>query len=83
MDQDNWFRPGKHLGWKKSDSASVRRATALRSRRGNLLKTGRALQQLANVTTDSATKSKAALDARYFFRLNRKQKQAKLAKRIR
>lgn len=67
-DPNKWFDPGRHLGWSKSDSQKVRRDNALRSRRGNALKTGRALLALSNVTRDEETSRKARADALYFFR---------------
>jgi len=65
--QGQWFHAGKSLNWSKEDGQSKRRRAALASRRGNYLKTGRALQSLANVTQDRETKSKASADAKYFF----------------
>ncbi len=61
-------------GWKKSQSAKVRRSKALASRPKNRslksrrLSAGRALIALSNVTRDRATKKKARADAKYFFR---------------
>jgi len=47
--------------------------TALRSRRGNVLSTARALNALANVTTDVETKRKARADASYLYKVHRQQ----------
>jgi len=69
----NWFEPGKSLGWSKDDSQTTRRRNALKSRRGNYLKAARALQALANVTTDRETKQKAHSDAVYFFEKHKRQ----------
>ncbi len=75
-----WFkdavldRPPYHLsGWAKELPAKKRRKAAVASRDGKLsrhnkyLSAGRALQALANVTTDPATKEAASSDAKYFF----------------
>ncbi len=63
-----WFEPNsKSLDWHKEDSQTTRRRNALRSRKGNFLATARALQALANVTTDEQTEQKARSDAKYFF----------------
>jgi hypothetical protein len=69
-----WFHAGKTLNWDKNDKPVTRRRKALQSRNGNYLKTGRALQSLANVTRDSKTKREAGIDARYFFAKNAKKK---------
>lgn len=61
-------------GWSKKQTANVRRQRALGSRPSNypkrkrLVSAGRALQALANVTQDRATKKIAKSDAEYFFR---------------
>ncbi len=68
-----WFEPGKKLNWSKDDKPTTRRRNALKARRGNTLKTARALQALSNVTQDSGTKAKAAADARYFFARHKKE----------
>jgi hypothetical protein len=62
-----WFYAGKSLGWSKEDGQIKRRRAALASRRGNYLKTARALQSLANITQDKDTNRKANADAKYFF----------------
>lgn len=67
-----WFKPGRKLNWQKDLSQSVRIARALKSRRGNVLKTARALKALANVTTDEETKRKANVDAKKLFELHRR-----------
>ena len=69
-----FYHKGASLNWHKDDSQSKRRAAALKSRRGNPLKTGRALMALSNVTTDSETKRKARADAIYFFNLHKRQR---------
>lgn len=62
-----WFEPGEPLGWRKEMPVNKRRGIALRNRGGDYLATARALQALANVTTDQEAKVKARLDASYFF----------------
>lgn len=69
---ERWFSPGRKLGWEKTDSQKTRRSTALKSRRGNELRTGRALLALSNVTQDAETKRKARADALYFFKVHKK-----------
>lgn len=63
-----WFETGKPLGWRKEDSQTTRRRIALESRKGDALKTARALLALSNVTTDKETKRKAYSDAMYLFK---------------
>ena len=58
-------------GWHKNSPVTVRRARMLIAHNGNRLAAGRAMQALANVTTDKGTASAAAVDARYFFRTNK------------
>ena len=62
-----FYHPKVHMGWKKSQGAAIRRALALRAHKGDKLATARALQALANVTTDRETKQKARADAQFFF----------------
>lgn len=69
-----WFQAGEKLNWSKSDTQAKRRAAALRSRTGNLLRTARALLALSNVTRDSKTARLARADAQYFFAQYRKKK---------
>lgn len=71
-----WFQYAvrRHTGWRKTQSATTRRRLALRAHKGDLLATARALQALANVTTDPETKHKAQADADYFFKRYRKSK---------
>jgi len=67
-----FYEHGKSLGWSKDDSQAKRRAAALKSRNGDALKAARALNSLANVTTDYETKRKARADAIYFFNLHKR-----------
>ncbi len=75
-----WFKgaveekaPYNLNGWSKTKSAAARRRAALSSRPANSSKrkryvsVGRALQALANVTTDPRTKALAKMDADHFF----------------
>lgn len=61
-------------GWKKTQSASVRRKIALGSRPKNwsmekrFISISRALQSLANVTKDKITKKIAKQDSEYFLK---------------
>lgn len=65
-------------GWKKNQTAVVRRSRALASRpknwsqRKRYLSAGRALLALSNIQQDKPTKAKARADARYFFSLLRR-----------
>lgn len=68
----NWFETGKPLNWSKDDSMTTRRRAALKSRRGDYLKTARALNALANVTQDKETERKARADAKHFYAMYRK-----------
>jgi hypothetical protein len=76
-----WFqkaikaKPPYNLGgWSKKHSTLTRRKLALESRSqmqslgDKRLSAARALQALANVTKDRATKAKARADAKYFFK---------------
>lgn len=56
------------MGWRKDQSAAVRRREALKAHKGNVTATGRALQELSNVTTDTRTAKLAKTDADYFFK---------------
>jgi hypothetical protein len=62
-----FFHPGVKMDWHKDQPASEKRANALKAHKGDKLATARALQELANVTTDSATARAAKADANYFF----------------
>jgi len=62
-----WYEHGVKMDWSKDDSAETRRDKALKAHQGDELATARALQALANVTTDPETKKLAGEDADYFF----------------
>lgn len=64
-----WFKPGWSLGWEQDLNQSIRIERALKSRRGNVLRTARALLALADVIRDPETKHKARTDANKLFRL--------------
>ena len=65
-----WFKPKTHTGWKKTQSAKVRRRH-LKKGRASDVTAGRRAQASANVTTDRRTKKVAKSDAQYFFRKRR------------
>ncbi len=68
-----WFKPvGTLSGWEKTQSTSERRRKAARGRTD--LSSARALNQLANVTSDRATERVARADAKYFFEKHRRGK---------
>lgn len=68
---EQWFEPGVKTGWEKGQPESVRRAKVLKAHKGDELASARSMQALANVTTDRETASKAARDAKYFYRQHR------------
>jgi hypothetical protein len=55
------------MHWHKDQPTKTRRANALKAHEGDELATARALQALANVTTDIGTANLAKTDADYFF----------------
>lgn len=55
-------------GWRKDAPQEERRRDMLRAHGGDALATARALQALANVSQDPATKRAAAADAAYFYK---------------
>ena len=69
---ERWYEPGVKMNWEKGMAVSKRRSNALKAHRGSELSTARALQSLANVTTDRATRTAAKKDADYFFKLHAK-----------
>ncbi len=64
---EKFFNPKTRLNWHHDEAPAVRRAAALKAEHGDTLATARALQELANVTTDAATAHAAKEDADYFF----------------
>lgn len=69
-----FYHHGRPLGWRKDMGQAKRREAALDSRKNNPLKAARALNSLANVTTDPETRRRARADANYFFRLHQRLK---------
>lgn len=70
---NRWFDPKTHTGWEKTQEPSARRSKLLQatdekmSMHDRYVRAGRMIQELANVTTDEATKQEARADAQYFF----------------
>jgi hypothetical protein len=62
-----FYHPKVVMHWGKDLPAGARRANALKAHKGDELATARALQALANVTTDAETARLAKTDADYFF----------------
>ena len=62
-----WYQHNVETNWHKDMSVEERRANALKAHKGDKLATARALQALANVTTDTETARLAKADADYFF----------------
>lgn len=79
MATKRWYQEAtegsRPLGWRKDMSREKRIRVALRNRRGDVLATARALNALANVTTDIETKRKARADASYLYKVHRQQGQ--------
>ncbi len=66
-ESEKWYRHNVEMNWHKNEPADIRRASALNAHKGDELATARALQALANVTTDAETAKLAKDDADYFF----------------
>jgi RecA-family ATPase len=66
-ESQRFYYPKVKMNWHKGDAVTLRRQRALRAHKGDVLATGRALQSLANVTTDRQTATQARKDAKYFF----------------
>jgi hypothetical protein len=75
--QRQWFQGAiegsKPLGWRKDMGQRQRIAVAVKNRRGDTLAAARALNALANVTTDTDTKRKARADASYLYKMYRQE----------
>ena len=67
-ESEKFYHPKVKMNWHKDQSAETRRANALKAHTGNRLATARALQALANVTTDAKTAKLAKADADHFFK---------------
>jgi hypothetical protein len=72
--QHNWFKVKVHSGWSKTMPASKRRELVLKSHKRNPLSSARAMQALANISSDHETKKLAHADAVYFYNLHQKGK---------
>jgi hypothetical protein len=66
-ESQKWYVHGPEMNWNKGMSTTTRRSNVLAAHKGDELATARSLQALANVTTDSETRSKANSDAEYFY----------------
>ncbi len=75
-DGEKWFHPKIHMGWQKGMDLVERRTTAFKAHGKDLLETARALLALSNVTQDAPTARIAGQDARFFFTMNRRMKEA-------
>ena len=70
-ESEKWYEHNVEMNWHKDETVEVRRANALKAHKGDELATARALQALANVTTDAETAKLAKGDADYFFAKHR------------
>jgi hypothetical protein len=66
-ESEKFYHPKVEMHWHKNQPTKLRRANAFKAHKGNELATARALQALANVTTDIETAKLAKTDADYFF----------------
>lgn len=71
------YEPKTGMNWHKNLPASTRRRRAVSSHKGDVLAAARALQALANVTTDRGTAAAARQDAKALFALHNKRTAAK------
>ncbi len=69
-----WARFVTQTGWRKNMPTEQRRRLVLKAHKGDYLSSGRAMQQLANVSQDKRTAELAGRDARWFFREHKKRK---------
>ena len=65
-----WFESQVETGWRKDDTEAIRRVKVLDAHKGDELASARAMQALANVSTDRETSKKARSDAKYFYRIH-------------
>jgi hypothetical protein len=70
-EREKFYHPQVEMHLHKDQSDAVRRANSLKAHGADKLATARALQALANVTTDKETAKLAKMDADYFFHLSR------------
>ena len=68
--EEQWFESQVPTGWDKDHPEAARRVKVLSSHGGDELASARAMQAIANVTTDRETKIEARADARYFYRIH-------------
>lgn len=61
-----------NTGWHKDLPMKERREKMLLAHNGNYLASGKAMSELANVTTDKDTKKAAKVDAKWFFKEHQK-----------
>lgn len=73
-EEDRWYEPGVHTGWKKDMPQGERRNLMLNAHKGDELAAARAMQSLANVTTDREMAKAARADAMYFYAEHSKNK---------
>jgi phage/plasmid-associated DNA primase len=66
-ENEKFYHPKVEMHWHKDQPTKMRRINALKAHEGDELATARALQALANVTTDIETTKLAKTDADYFF----------------
>lgn len=66
-EEEKWYEPGVETGWKKDMPKTERRDMVLKAHKGDELASAKAMQALANVTTDRETQSAARGDALYFY----------------
>lgn len=66
-EEEKWYEPGVETGWEKDMPEERRREMMLKAHKGDELAAARAMQALANVTTDRETKKVARGDALYFY----------------
>jgi hypothetical protein len=66
-ENEKFYHPKIEMHWHKDQPTKMRRINALKAHEGDELATARALQALANVTTDIETTKLAKTDADYFF----------------
>ncbi len=69
-----WAKFETETGWEKTMLAGKRRRLVLEAHKNDYLASGRAMQQLANVTTDERTELLAGRDARWFFKEHKRLK---------
>lgn len=79
--EDRWYEPGVHTGWSKGMARTERRRKVLSAHNGNTLSSARAMQSLANVTTDAPTRREAMADAKYFYTVHNRRRKDMMPRR--